>query len=94
MRPVLIESERIWLTLGQGDGVTITCACGGVHSAGSFHYYGGALDLRTRDFSETQKNTAYQDLKRALPGYDIILHKTHIHAEPGDALARKVRLIL
>ena len=93
MRPVLIEAERIYKALGRAEGVTITEACGGVHSAGSFHYYGAALDIRTHYFTDTQKHAALSDLIRALPGYDVIRHKTHFHIEPGDLLAEKVGLI-
>lgn len=93
MRPVLVESDRIWKALGIADGVTITETLGGLHSPGSFHYYGGALDLRSRYFSATQKATAVADLKRSLPGFDVIAHDTHIHVEPGPMLARAWGLI-
>ncbi len=90
MRPVLREAERIWQSHGESAGVTITEGTGGVHSAGSWHYYGYALDLRTRYFSDDQKAVVYVDLKQSLPGYYVVEHSTHIHVEIGDALAKQL----
>jgi len=92
MRPVLLAAERIYKELGQPEGVTITEACGGLHSAGSFHYYGGALDLRTHYFTEEKKRDAFKRLEHALPGYDVIWHETHLHIELGPALAKRAGL--
>lgn len=80
MMPVLIEAEKIWLKYGQE--LTVTCGLDGEHSAGSLHYYGYAVDLRTRDFTEGQKQSAHSELQKRLGCiYDVVLHKTHIHAE-------------
>ncbi len=94
MRPVLRESERIWKEQGREKGVTITCAMGGTHKAASWHYYGLALDLRIRYFDESSREHVFKALKAALPDYDIILHKTHIHAEVGNTLAKRHGLLL
>jgi hypothetical protein len=52
---------------------------------GSLHYYGLAVDLRTRYFSETVKQLVAAELNSALknisPYYQIIVHSTHIHVE-------------
>lgn len=90
MRPVLREAERIWKEYGRAEGVTVTCCREGTHSAVSWHYYGYALDLRTRYFSEAESSDVYEDMKTALPNYDIIKHDTHIHAEIGNQLAVKL----
>lgn len=80
MRPALIEADKIWNAYGQP--LTITCGLDGEHSAGSLHYYGYAVDLRIRDFTEIQKQTAWANLKSKLGvAYDVVLHKTHIHVE-------------
>lgn len=94
MRPVLRVAEQVWIEAGKEEGVTITCALSGEHSAGSWHYYGLALDMRTRYFSETTKLDVAQKLRTRLPNYDIVVHSTHIHIEPGNPLAAKHGLMI
>jgi hypothetical protein len=81
MRPVMIEAERIWRDHGQE--LVITAALDGTHSAGSLHYYGEALDLRTRYFIDGGEiNTVARKLRDALGSeYDVVVHKSHIHVE-------------
>ena len=81
MRPVLIEADAIWRELGQE--LVITSGTDGEHSAGSLHYYGYAVDLRIRYFTQEEKYKAFSELVSALEfdGYDIYLHDTHIHVE-------------
>lgn len=81
MRPVLIHAERIWKEFNQE--LVITCGKDGTHSAGSLHYYGYAIDLRTRYFlKKATKLSVKNALKNALGSkYDVILHDTHIHVE-------------
>ncbi len=88
MRPVLIASERIWKQFGRKEGVTITGGLEGTHSAGSLHYYGYALDLRTRYWLKKKKKLAVaKELREALgPDYDVVIHSTHIHAEYNNIL--------
>ncbi len=94
MRPVLREAERIWKEYGHSDnGVTITEALGGEHSATSWHYYGLALDLRTRYFSTEELDKVEKEMKRALPEYDIIVHSSHMHVEIGNTLAEQHGLL-
>ena len=79
MRPALIEAERIWEEMGYH--LTVTSALDGVHSAGSLHYYGRALDFRTRDMGKARMK-AYLQLKERLPrGFDVVLEHDHIHVE-------------
>ncbi len=82
-RDILITANRIWLVYGQE--LVITEAMGGIHSPGSCHYYGFALDLRTRYFDDETKAEVFDDLRAALKStseyYDVVLHKSHIHAE-------------
>lgn len=80
MRPVLINADKIWKELGQE--LVITAGLDGVHSAGSLHYYGLAVDLRTRYFSEEEKEVAASRLMSDLGSdYDVITHSSHIHVE-------------
>lgn len=93
MRPVLRAAERIWKAHGRDEGVTVTEACGGTHSATSWHYYGLALDLRTRYFSTEELDKVEKEMKRALPEYDIIVHSSHMHVEIGNTLAEQHGLL-
>ena len=84
MRPVLLEAEKIWRD--NGDELVVTAGLDGVHSAGSLHYYGYAVDLRIRNFDKNSIPGIAAKLKSALSSaYDVILHKTHIHVEYNDA---------
>ena len=92
MRLPMRVSEQIWIDLGREEGVTVTEGTGGTHSAGSWHYYGFAIDLRTKYKrhglgGDLNDKKAYQLLKKALPQFDIVLHSTHIHVEIGNELA-------
>lgn len=85
MRRVLIAADKIWSKLGQE--LVVTSGLDGTHSAGSLHYYGYALDFRTRYFNEDQKKEAAVRLteeltqSQVLDPYRVIIHKTHIHVE-------------
>jgi len=80
MRPVLIAADKIWNGLDKD--LVITETAGGIHSAGSLHYYGLAIDLRTNYFNEEQKVIALTQLREALGAdFDVVNHSTHIHVE-------------
>jgi len=80
MRPALIAAEKIWKDLGQE--LVVTSALDGTHSAGSLHYYGRALDFRTRDFTDNEEKSAVKRLRRdAGEDFDVVLEKSHIHCE-------------
>lgn len=83
MRPVLIAADKIWRNHGQE--LVVTAGLDGVHSAGSLHYYGLALDFRTRYFDEATRERVAEELKKAFGKtglfYDVVSHSTHIHVE-------------
>ena len=80
MRKVLKAADKIWKDYGKE--LVITCGMDGEHSAGSLHYYGLAVDLRTNYFDEALQETVRQELQNELGiEYDVVLHTTHIHAE-------------
>ena len=80
MRPVLIEADKIWKAAGEE--LVITGGLDGTHSAGSLHYYGLAVDLRTRYFTSEVAAQVFKDLQSTIPfDYDVILHSSHIHVE-------------
>lgn len=84
MRLVLIRADVLWSE--NGEELVITETLGGVHSPGSLHPYGYAVDLRTRYFKpENVPAIAAQLKKRLGANYDVVIHKTHIHVEYDKA---------
>ncbi len=80
MRKVLKTANKIWANHGQE--LVVTSGLDGTHSAGSYHYYGYAVDLRTRYFDEDRKSLIASELKKRLGGmYTVVLEKTHIHVQ-------------
>lgn len=62
--------------------LVITSARDGLHSPGSYHYYGYAIDIRTRDITYDQKQYMAYELRKNLGEYyDVVTHKTHLHIE-------------
>ena len=57
-----------------------------IHSPGSLHPYGLALDFRSRVFSEADQLIIYKVLRDILRplGFDVVPHKTHFHIEKDD----------
>lgn len=80
MRPVLTQAAYIWNL--QGQELVVTAGLDGEHSANSLHYYGLAVDLRTRDFTKAEKEEVTAELKKVLGcNYDVVFHLSHIHVE-------------
>lgn len=80
MRPALINADAIWAAHGQE--LVVTAGLDGEHSAGSLHYYGLALDFRTRYFGTEQTQVIAKSLREALGSdYDVVVHPSHIHVE-------------
>jgi hypothetical protein len=80
MRKPLQIADYLWKE--QGQELVITSGTDGVHSAGSLHYYGYALDFRTRYFDQETKQKLTDTLRKMLGSdYDVIEHSTHIHVE-------------
>lgn len=82
MRKVLLEADEVWQENGHPEGATITSGTDGVHSAGSVHYYGYAVDVRTRDDAPAVVDGMARDLQRRLgPRYQVVVEPTHVHVE-------------
>ena len=81
MQPVLKAADIIWKQ--QGHELVVTSARDSMHSAGSLHYYGRAVDLRTNYFKDDSSiRSVAQRLRDTLgPNYDVIVHTTHMHVE-------------
>ncbi len=80
MRPALIVADELWKRFGQE--LVVTGGLEGVHSAGSLHYYGFALDFRTRYFELGTIIDLTKLLQENLGAdFDVIQHRSHIHVE-------------
>ena len=90
MRHPLREAERVWMGEGRAEGVTVTSALDGEHSAASWHYYGLALDFRTHYFNDSQIALVADELTRLLPAFDVVIKPDHIHVEIGNTLAKEL----
>lgn len=80
-----------------GSEFIVTSLNDGIHGPGSWHYVGAAIDIRGRHFDTHEYLDVAQDLKEALPGYEVHTYlntSKHFHIEPSDALARKWGLLL
>jgi hypothetical protein len=83
MREVLIRASRIWYSYGKK--LIVTSGIDGVHSPGSLHYYGMALDFRTKYFNIEEREKAgillRMSLKEVDDYYKVIVEEDHIHVE-------------
>lgn len=80
MREVLINADEIWSDNGQE--LVVTSTTESVHSAASLHYYGLAVDFRTRYFDDITKQKVYKQLLKKLGDkYTVVSEPTHIHVQ-------------
>jgi hypothetical protein len=81
MRPALIAADVVWKAYGQE--LVITSTDDGVHSSGSLHPFGKAIDLRTYYFNSKEKKLKVCEALQVLLGisFTVILKDTHIHVE-------------
>lgn len=80
MRKALKSANRIWESFNEE--LVVTSALDGSHSAGSLHYYGYALDFRTRYFSEYEAARVFEHLCNDIGDmYTVVHHTTHIHVQ-------------
>lgn len=80
MRTALVHAEIIWREHGQE--LVVTSGLEGEHRAGSLHYYGYALDFRSKYFSKEDKIKVAQIYQKILgTDYMVLNEPTHIHVE-------------
>lgn len=81
MRIALVHADEVYRE--NGHELVITSARDGMHSAGSLHYYGLAIDTRTRFFTETEKLKVFEEIQgRLYPlGFDVVNESNHFHIE-------------
>ena len=62
--------------------VVVTSGSDGQHMAGSLHYSGNAVDLRSHDLLPQTLNRIVLDLRSALGrDFDVFIESDHIHLE-------------
>jgi hypothetical protein len=66
----------------EGHDCTITSGRDGQHMRGSRHYWGHALDFRTRNVPNEKRPALAEAVREALGGeFDVVLESTHLHVE-------------
>jgi hypothetical protein len=74
------EAEKVYKQFGKD--CIVTSLCDGKHSRHSRHYFGNAVDFRTRHLTDEEKLQVVDLLAKILGNdYDCILEKTHLHCE-------------
>ncbi len=84
MRPEIlfaaVAAERVYEEAGHD--LMITACVDGKHMAGSLHYTGSAIDLRTRNLAADEVQKLIARIKSSLgDDFDILLEVDHIHIE-------------
>ena len=75
-----VAAERVYEEAGHD--FTITACVDGKHMAGSLHYAGQAIDVRTRDIALADVQKLLARIKMCLgDDFDVLLEVDHIHIE-------------
>ena len=84
MRPEILLAAVAAMKVYEAAGhdFTITACVDGKHIAGSLHYSGAAIDVRTRDLAADEVQKIIAKMKECLGGdFDVLLEVDHIHIE-------------
>ena len=84
LRPEIVLAAVIAESVYRQHGAeaVITSAIDGVHSTGSLHYAGCAIDLRISNINTAAVHVVHQKLLNALgKDYDVVIEKDHLHLE-------------
>ena len=82
MRKVLKIADKLWNEHGQE--LTITSGTESHHTASSYHTYGYAVDLRSRYFNPSERQTIADQLQYrlgSLTEYTVVNESDHIHVQ-------------
>lgn len=84
----VLKTVELCCQIANGDSyeVTVTSAKDGVHSPGSLHYVGLAVDIRTKDMEFVSLSAKWIDRFLNVNGkrFDVIVEVDHIHIEFDD----------
>ena len=76
----VVAAERVCAEMGVD--CVVTACVDGVHKAGSLHYCGLAVDLRSRHFRPGDADKAIARIRQCLGAdYDVVLENDHVHVE-------------
>ena len=87
MRIVLEHIEKVYAKYGKEGLITAGTEAFDsygklIHSVGSLHPFGYALDFRTNFFQGNEIGLVAYELRNLLgKDYDVVIHKTHLHIE-------------
>jgi hypothetical protein len=84
MRPEILLAAVAAMKVYEAAGhdFTITAGVDGKHMAGSLHYSGAAIDVRTRDLAADEVQKIIAKMKECLGcDFDVLLEVDHIHIE-------------
>jgi hypothetical protein len=84
LRPEILfaiaTAERVCAEMGVD--CVVTACVDGVHKAGSLHYCGLAVDLRSHDSRPGDADKAIARIRQCLGAdYDVVLENDHVHVE-------------
>ena len=76
----IMVAQQIYID--HGIDFVITSALDSTHSKTSLHYAGAAVDIRTREMSQSAARLVCDSILVALPqDFDCVLESNHIHLE-------------
>jgi len=77
----IVAAERVYEEAGHD--FTLTACIDGKHMAGSLHYAGAAIDIRTRDVGGPAEVEKLRSRIAACLGddYDVVIENDHLHLE-------------
>jgi hypothetical protein len=87
MHKVLVVVTNIYQR--HGYETVVTSGLDGTHSAGSWHYYGYALDFRTNHVDKVKLPAMIEETKRSLGSdYFVLFEGDHLHVDARGYIAR------
>jgi biotin synthase-like enzyme len=82
MKYPMEAAAKIWEENGQELVITRGTEYAENSSAGSYHYFGHALDFRTSYFDDVTKQRVYEELSEVLGAqFRVLIKPTHIHVQ-------------
>jgi len=85
MRQALLVADKVYAAHAQT--LVLTAGLDGEHSVGSRHYYGYAIDTRTRFWRKDEAQRVADEIQKELgTDYYVIFEGNHIHIQYQDVV--------